>query len=236
MVRLKWTFLGRVEYRLALELQYTHAKKVEAGHYPMLFLLEHPPTITLGRHADDSNILAPESEISADGFDVVRVLRGGDVTYHGPGQLVGYPVANISDARCNVPSWVEKNARAVIRFLSDCGLRSNWSDVHPGVWIGNSKIAAIGFHLSRGISTHGFAVNLDPDLSHFDRIIPCGLRDKKVTSVKEQLGRSPSLLESAKKVAHNLADELGWELEPMLEPGLVLGRSKDNVAEVETRV
>ena len=223
MIRLDWTFLGRLAYRTALRLQYGHARKVTAGAGPLLFLMEHPPTVTLGRHADPSHLKLKIEEFVRRGIEVHRVKRGGDVTYHGPGQLVGYPVASLDSAACTlntsrtakgaaVPGWVGGHARAIVGFLRNHGIDAEWSPGAPGVWVGREKIAALGFHISRRVSTHGFALNLDPDLSNFDTIIPCGLRDRGVTSMRALGAQVPSMENAAAEIAGLVAKAFGWSL------------------------
>ena len=225
MTRLDWTFLGRLAYRTALRLQYRHARKVAAGAAPVLFLMEHPPTITLGRHADPSNLKLGAEELALRGIEVHRVKRGGDVTYHGPGQLVGYPVACLDST--SVPRWVEGHAQAIVRFLQDNQIPAEWSRGNPGVWVGRNKIAALGFHISRRVSTHGFALNLDPDLSHFDAIVPCGLRDRGVISMRKLGVLVPPLQEAAAQIAGLVAESFGWSLGNALHADRVLNESED---------
>jgi lipoate-protein ligase B len=208
MIRLDWTYMGRQAYRTALRLQYRHASRVAAGAAPLLIFLEHPPTITLGRHADTSHMKLSEEELAARGIEVHRVKRGGDVTYHGPGQLVGYPVACLEST--SVPRWVEGHAQAIVRFLQSHQIPAEWSPENPGVWVGQDKIAALGFHISRRVSTHGFAVNIDPDLSHFNTIVPCGLQGRGVTSMRALGVRVPTLLEAASQLAGLVAQSFGW--------------------------
>ncbi len=230
MVQLDWTFLGRVDYQVGLQLQYGHAGRVALGANPRLFLLEHPPTITLGRSANRSNLQRPKEEYARMGFGLHHVLRGGDVTYHGPGQLVGYPVASLDVADCSVTDWVSGHAEAIIGLLKMWGISANWSDVHPGVWVSRRKIAAVGFHISRRVSTHGFALNLRPDLSHYETIVPCGLHELGVTSL-ERLGVVvPEMLEAAEELAGRIARRFGWRLGPALDAGCVMGERKDGIA------
>jgi len=210
MALLDWTYLGRQAYRTALRLQYRQASRVAAGAAPLLIFLEHPPVITLGRHADPSHLRLSSGELAARGVEVHRVKRGGDVTYHGPGQLVGYPVACLGST--SVPRWVEGHAQAVVRFLQSHQVPATWSEENPGVWVGDDKIAALGFHISRRVSTHGFAVNIDPDLSHFNAIVPCGLRDRGVTSMRALGVRIPSMEEAARQLAGLVAESFGWSL------------------------
>lgn len=219
---LEWTFLGRVGYRRALELQYSHAARLRNGARPRLLLLEHPPTITLGRSADPRHLRLPATRLAERGIQVVRVLRGGDVTYHGPGQLIGYPLVDLAQARLSVPAWVQGCAQALVDELIERGVAAKWSDLHPGVWVGQQKIAAVGFHISRRISTHGFALNLAPDMSAYDAIVPCGLSDLGVTSLAQLGVAVPAMEDIAGTLAQRLADRLGWKLGQRLHPATVL--------------
>lgn len=227
MACLDWTFLGRLAYRTALGLQVRHARKVAAGAAPVLFLMEHPPTVTLGRHADPAHLKLDVEEFARRGFEVHRVKRGGDVTYHGPGQLVGYPVASLDSVSCSVPRWVGGHAEAIIRFLQSYRIRAEWSSGFPGVWVGRKKIAALGFHISRRVSTHGFALNLDPDLSDFDTIVPCGLRDRGVTSMRALGARLPSMEAAAGQIAGMVAEAFGWSPGAKLQADRVLNEIED---------
>jgi lipoate-protein ligase B len=230
MDTLEWTFLGRVDVSTGLRLQAAQAEKVARDQAPRLFLLEHPPTITLGRSARRSNLRLSEAEYTRRGMEVVRVLRGGDVTYHGPGQLVGYPVVNLDRLHCSVPEWVGGICDALIAVLAQLGVQARWSDVHPGVWVGQEKIAAVGFRISRRISTHGFALNLNPDLSHFETIVPCGLPDLGVTSL-ERLGCTVlDMRDVAGLVAGQIAARFGWRLGPAIEAQQVLREGADDLA------
>jgi len=227
MIRLDWTFLGRLAYRAALRLQYGHARKVAAGAGPMLFLMEHPPTVTLGRHADPSNLKLGPEEFVRRGIGVHRVKRGGDVTCHGPGQLVGYPVASLDSAACSVPGWVGGHARAIVRFLRSHKIHAEWSPGTPGVWVGQKKIAALGFHISQRVSTHGFALNLDADLSLFDTIVPCGLKDRGVTSMQSLGARVPPISKAAEQMAGLVAETFGWSLGTSLPADRMLDALED---------
>jgi lipoyl(octanoyl) transferase len=227
MVRLDWTFLGRLAYRTALRLQTSHARRVAAGAGPVLFFVEHSPTITLGRRADPSHIKLGAEDLARRGIEVHRVNRGGDVTFHGPGQLVGYPVASLDSASCSVPQWVGGHAGAVVRFLGGYGIHAKWSEATPGIWVGRQKIAALGFHISRRVSTHGFALNMDTDLSYFDAIVPCGLRDRGVTSMRALGARIPPMREAAARIAGLVAETLGWIPGTALDADRVLNAMED---------
>ncbi|MBW1811057.1 MAG: lipoyl(octanoyl) transferase LipB [Deltaproteobacteria bacterium] len=209
MPRLNWTFLGEIPYLQALQLQYRLASKVARGADPVLLLLEHPPSITLGRQADPGNLNLSETEYKKRGIGVFNVLRGGDVSLHCRGQLVGYPIANLRELKYPVPAWVRGQARVIERFLYKHEIAAVWSDVHPGVWIDDKKIAALGFHISRGISTHGFALNINPDLSLFNTIIPCGLRHRQVTSMYEHTKKLPEMAQAAREIASLTVETFG---------------------------
>ena len=211
MGALEWTYLGPVDYDRSLELQDLQAARVAAGKPAKLLLLEHPPTITLGRHADKAHLRLSEEELQRRGISIHRIKRGGDVTVHGPGQLVGYPIADLRRLGLSVPDWVQGNARVLCEVLGDWGLAAVWSDLHPGVWVNGAKIAALGFRIVHGISTHGFALNVDCDLAAFETIIPCGLPDLPVTSMQELgiVDCSPSDL--VEKIAEAFARVFGFE-------------------------
>ncbi|MEY2571143.1 MAG: lipoyl synthase, partial [Acidimicrobiaceae bacterium] len=183
MLHVRW--LGKVRYRDALALQ--HGLFVESPDDHLL-LLEHPHVYTLGVRADVANVLVPPADVGA---ELVRADRGGDVTYHGPGQLVGYPILTVPGKRgggmADTVAYVRSVEQLVIDALADLGLPgATRLDGYPGVWIDDRKIAAIGVRLTRGRSMHGFALNVDPDLAMFGHIVPCGIRDKQVTSLRAE--------------------------------------------------
>ncbi len=194
---LRWAWLGRVRYDRALSLQERLRDGVLGGEDgEALLLLEHPPVITLGRSADPTHVLASPAVLDERGVQVVRVSRGGDVTFHGPGQLVGYPVFRTRDG---VREHVRAMGRAIVEVLAGLGLPSRWDECHPGVWIGDEKICAVGVHVQRRVAIHGFALNVNVDLESFKTIIPCGLSSFGVTSIAKQLGSSPSMEEVARR-------------------------------------
>jgi lipoyl(octanoyl) transferase len=197
---LRWDFLGRVPYRQAVEMQHAVRDAVKKGEgLEHLLLLEHPHVYTLGRNATAADILAGPDWLAARGIDVAECDRGGQVTYHGPGQLVGYPVVNLSPDRRDVRRYVRDLQEVLIRTLADYGVAAEVRDGQAfiGVWAGEDKIASIGVHLSRWITTHGFALNVTTDLSCFAGIIPCGLKGIGMTSIERVTGRSPALAEVA---------------------------------------
>jgi len=207
-MRIVW--LGRIGYDQALALQKEAARQVAAGGEEALFLLEHEPVFTLGRNAVRSDILFTPERCRELGIEVRETDRGGRVTYHGPGQLVGYPVLNLSPDRRDVKRYVTDLEEVLIRALADFGIRGERSPLKErvtSVWVGNDKIAAIGVHLSRWITTHGFALNVtDEPLPFFRGIVPCGITDGGVTSLERALGRRVSLDEVATSVRVRFAE------------------------------
>jgi lipoyl synthase len=188
MLRVRW--LGRVPYAEADELQRALLERA-ADDY--LLLLEHPHVYTLGKSADPAHVLVPPASVGA---DLVRTDRGGDVTYHGPGQLVGYPIVTLPEWRAgqrDVVAYVRRLEAVLISALGDLGVEAERDDGYTGVWVGGEKIAAIGVRVSRGRTRHGFALNVDPDLSMFGHIVPCGIADRGVTSLAAQLGSAPDM-------------------------------------------
>jgi lipoic acid synthetase len=187
-LRVRW--LGRVPYAEADELQRALLERA-ADDY--LLLLEHPHVYTLGKSADPAHVLVPPASVGA---DLVRTDRGGDVTYHGPGQLVGYPIVTLPEWRAgqrDVVAYVRRLETVLISALGDLGVEAERDDGYTGVWVGGEKIAAIGVRVSRGRTRHGFALNVGPDLSMFGHIVPCGIADRGVTSLAAQLGSAPDM-------------------------------------------
>jgi lipoyl(octanoyl) transferase len=187
--------LGRVDYATALRLQQTLVDLRKAGQVTdTLLLLEHPPVITLGRNAKRANLLVSEEQAAGAGVEIFECDRGGDVTYHGPGQLVGYPIFDLRGftPRIGAVDFVRKLEEVLIRTCADFGVATRRVRGMAGVWTlrNEAKIAAIGVHISRGVTSHGFALNVSTDLDHFKLIIPCGIGDKPVTSMDRALGEA----------------------------------------------
>jgi len=194
MRRVDVRWLGRVEYGEGLALQAEAARRCAATGEETLFLLEHDPVFTLGRNASRADILFTPERCEELGIAVHEADRGGKVTYHGPGQLVGYPILDLSPDRRDVKRYVHDLEESLIRVLAlhgVAGTRSPLKERVTSVWVGNDKIAAIGVHLSRWITTHGFALNVTTDLSHFLGIVPCGITDGGVTSIERLAGARP---------------------------------------------
>jgi lipoyl(octanoyl) transferase len=188
--------LGRVPYSDALELQRTLVEDRRAGRVgDVLLLLEHPHVITLGTRADParSNVLASPARLAQLGVEVSETGRGGDVTYHGPGQLVAYPILNLKPDRADVYNYVRNLEQVMIAVTGTFGVESGRIEGLTGAWVGGGKIGAIGVRISRWITSHGFAYNVSTDLDYFNLIVPCGLRDHGVTSLARELGHPVDL-------------------------------------------
>ena len=188
--------LGRIDYDAGLELQKQLVEDRRAGRIgDTLLLLEHPPVITLGvkTRGKPTHVVASEEALDDAGVTVHETGRGGDVTYHGPGQLVGYPIFDLKPDRCDVHQYVRDLEEALIIAVRRFGIEAGRVKGLTGVWVGpkgsESKLAAIGVRISRWITSHGFALNVSPDLSHFDLIVPCGITDRGVTSLQRLTGR-----------------------------------------------
>lgn len=184
--------LGLVPYAEALELQKRLVDLRKAEEIPdQLLLLEHPPVITLGVKArnDRSHVLVSPAALSEQGVELFETGRGGDVTYHGPGQLVGYPILDLRPDRCDVHRYVRDIEEALIRVAGAFGIAAGRMAGLTGAWVGDDKLAAIGVRISRWVTSHGFALNVGTNLSHFDLIVPCGITGKGVTSMERLLGR-----------------------------------------------
>lgn len=185
--------LGLVEYDAALATQQRLVQACREGGAVSLLLLEHPPTYTLGARGDTGNLLADERRLQQIGAVVRRTDRGGDVTYHGPGQLVGYPILDLHQWHEGPRWYVRSLEQVLIETLAEFGIGGRREQGRPGVWAGDSKIAAIGVRISHGVTSHGFALNVDPDLAYFSHIIPCGLPGVTVTSMARELGDAPEI-------------------------------------------
>lgn len=188
--------LGRVPYARGLEIQESLVAARQAGDLPdHLLLLEHDPVFTLGRNARHENVLFPAEALRARGFDVCEAGRGGDVTYHGPGQVVGYPILDLSPDRRDVHRYVRDLEEVMIRTSADYGIDAGRVPGLTGAWVGQDKIGAIGVRIARWVTSHGFAFNVATDLSAFDLIVPCGIRGRGVTSLERLLGRPVGVAE-----------------------------------------
>jgi len=209
---------GRIGYREALALQEGCSRALKDAQLAgtrgeeALLLLEHPPVITLGRNAAEVDVLAGADRLKALGVTVEKTNRGGQVTYHGPGQLVGYPILDLNPDRRDVGRFLRDLEEALIRTLATYGIEAGRSPGWTGVWVGDAKIAAIGVHLSRWVTTHGFALNVTTDLDAFSLIVPCGLRTRGVTSMQRLLGRPVDLEEVARRFVPEFAAIFGRDV------------------------
>ena len=196
--------LGRVEYQAALDLQKALVEQRKRGEIPdQLLLLEHPDVITLGvkTRNDLSHVLEAPESLAAKGVALFEAGRGGDVTYHGPGQLVGYPILDLKPDRCDVHRYVRDLEEVLIRAVASFGISATRLDGLTGIWVGQEKLAAIGVRISRWVTSHGFALNVSTDLSRFGLIVPCGITDKGVTSMERLLDRGVQMAEVETAVA-----------------------------------
>ena len=219
-----WRWLGRVPFAETVRAQEALRAEVLSGDAPeTLLLCEHEPVVTLGRSANPANVLAPRDELARRGVQVYAASRGGDVTYHGPGQLVGYPIVRL---RGGVVGHFTAMARAIAGVLRELGIDAVWRRETPGLWVGGnsaeggSKICAFGVHVHRRVSIHGFALNVGAALDGFDLIVPCGLAAARTTSIAAEIGAGrsvPSLHVLASRVANALGRELDVPFEPAIE-------------------
>ena len=202
-----------VDYASALQLQKEKVAQRKAGAIPdTLLFLEHPHVYTLGRNALPENILVSEDWLASRGAQVFRTDRGGDVTYHGPGQLVGYPILDLTQHRRDISWYMRSLEEVFIRTAQDFGIEAARSAGAAGVWVGNDKLVAMGVHLSRWVTSHGFALNVNTDLSYFESIVPCGLHGKGVTSLAKLLGHAVEMEQVTEHVLEHFGAVLGLEI------------------------
>lgn len=196
--------LGLIDYKESWDLQKSiHQLRVENKIDDVLFLLEHPHTYTLGKIADKNNLVGDEKYLSDNKISVYDIDRGGDITYHGPGQIVGYPIISLTNWNQDTHKYLRAIEEVVIKVCSEYGLEGSRVDKYTGVWLDERKICAIGIKISRWITMHGFAFNVNTDLKLFNGIIPCGISDKEVTSLNRELDKEISLNEVKEKIIHH---------------------------------
>ncbi|PKB63515.1 MAG: hypothetical protein BZY80_07050 [SAR202 cluster bacterium Io17-Chloro-G2] len=205
-------YLGTVDYLRAWDLQLSVADQVRRGESPnTLFLLEHPPVYTLGRLSKPEHLLTDKAELEARGTSVVETDRGGQVAFHGPGQLVAYPVVDLREWGGPL-KYVRTLERVIINTLHDLEIRAHLMKGLTGVWVGDelaeAKIAAIGVKISRGVAFHGLSINVNTNLSYYENIVPCGIEDKPVTSMAQVLGETVD----EEAVRYSLAYQFGWAM------------------------
>ncbi len=226
----RWSFLGRVPYAPTAELQRRVREALAAGEGPeRLLLLEHGHVYTLGRNATEADVRLAPAELAARGIEVAVTDRGGQVTYHGPGQLVGYPILDLSPDRRDIRRYVRDLQEVLVRTLADFRIAGEGGEGERiGVWTGGRKIASIGVHLSRWRTTHGFALNVATDLGLFGGIVACGLPDVEMTSIGRESGRTPGLREVAARVVVHFAAVFGRDLAE--DPGFAVSAAGELAA------
>lgn len=202
-----WKDLAQMPYGEAWDFQELHLQKVVAQkialrtnpdvvvpHY--FFLVEHPPVFTLGKSGSESHLLAPANELEKSGIAYFKTNRGGDITFHGPGQVVGYPIFDLDQIYTDIHRYLRETEQVVIDTIADFGVAGgSRKEGLTGVWVGEEKVCALGVRASRWVTMHGFALNVNTDLQYFDMIVPCGIQDKGVTSMKKILGRDVDMQE-----------------------------------------
>ena len=208
--------LPLTEYREAWRLQQTivAAKKEGRLQSDVILALEHPPVYTLGRRGGIENLCVPRARLAEEGIDVVQIERGGDITYHGPGQLVAYPLMDIRRARLGVTELVTSLEEIMINMAEAFGIQAGCSPLNRGVWVDQAKLGSIGIAVRRDITFHGMALNVNLDLTHFSWINPCGLKEVGMTSLKKAGGKTIDMQAARRVLQENMQSVLGLELEP----------------------
>ena len=208
-------WLGLIEYGDAYQIQRRLLRNRLAGRIPdTLLLLEHPPTITVGKSGKLENILASQEQLARKGVSLVFIDRGGDVTYHGPGQIVGYPIIDLREREKDAHRYIRNLEEVIIRTLDDFAIKSGRDSGHAGVWVGDEEIAAIGLSLRKWVTMHGFALNVNTDLADFSLINPCGFTNRQATSISCLLGQEmPRKVVKERLLAH-FAEVFDAQLEP----------------------
>src|SRR6201992_829652 len=213
--------LGRLDYAAALERQeQVCALRQQEQIGDVLLLVEHPPVLTLGRNSDREHLVAGEDFLARKGISLFETNRGGDVTYHGPGQLVGYPILYLRGftPSLGIIEYLRRLEEVLIRACADYGVLTQRAPGRAGVWtipggsVAEKKIAALGVHVARGVTTHGFALNVSTDLNDFALIVPCGIRDRGVTSIEAEVEAAPSLSQVANSVSRHFGRVFGRQM------------------------
>ncbi len=218
MTRLLVADLGTLPYATALELQRVAARARISGALAddLLLLVEHPPVVTLGRSSKEHHLLASPELLAARGVELFEVERGGDVTFHGPGQLVGYPIVDLKRHRQDLHWYLRQVEEALIRALAPLGIDAERNPGRTGVWTKRRKLASIGVHARDWVTWHGFALNVTTDLSFFDLMVPCGIAEVEMTSVEREVGEDPTLwAQTSARVVEGFAEVFRLDAEPM---------------------
>lgn len=210
--KLVYKDLGLIDYKECWDLQKeTLQKRIEGEIFDTFYLLEHPHTYTIGKNAGRDNLIASDEFIKKHCIAIYDIERGGDITYHGPGQIVGYPIINLTERGRSARNYVTSLEEVIIRVCDEYGLKAERNPINAGVWIGDNKICAIGVKFSRWVTMHGFAFNINTDLSLFNGIVPCGIKDKGVTSLQKELGKELDISDLKQKILHHFADVFEYE-------------------------
>lgn len=210
--KLVYCDLGFIDYKVAWDLQKSvHQLRVENKIDDILFLLEHPHTYTLGKTADRENLVSDKKYLDENKISVYDIDRGGDITYHGPGQIVGYPIINLTNWKQDTHKYLRSIEEVIINVLKEYSLNGTRVEKYTGVWLYDRKICAIGIKVSRWITMHGFAFNVNTDLKLFNGIIPCGITDKDVTSLNRELNKEINLFEVKEKIIHHFSAEFNYD-------------------------
>jgi lipoate-protein ligase B len=218
------TNLGLMPYADALAIQRAAAKARITGELSedLLLLVEHPPVVTLGRSSKAAHLLASPELLRARGVELFEVERGGDVTFHGPGQLVGYPIVDLKRHRQDLHWYLRQVEEMLMRALATYGLQGGRSTGYTGVWVGDRKIASIGVHARDWVTWHGFALNVTTELSYFDLIVPCGIQQVSMTSIAKELGLADlALSDVGDRVAHAAAELFGLTMRAVTLPDVI---------------
>lgn len=227
--KLTYCDLDFIDYKEAWDLQYyLHQQRVNNQITDMLLLLEHPNTYTLGKTAHIENLIGGKEFLERNNIAVYNIDRGGDITYHGPGQIVGYPIINLTEWHQDSHKYLRTLEEVLIKVCNDYNLEATRIEGYTGVWIEDRKIAAIGIKISRWVTMHGFAFNVNTKLDLFNGIIPCGISDKSVTSLQKELGKAITIAEVKEKIVHHFMNEFNYtSLEIMSKESLTIPNFKN---------
>ncbi len=214
MIPAKWFNLGRMEYQRAWDTQkFIQERQLSGAQGPVVLTVEHPPTITIGRRGQMEDLVAPLAVLERRGIAVIETDRGGQITYHGPGQLVVYPLVNIQELGLDTHGYMRALEESVIQYLASLDLKGYRVQDRTGVWVGKDKICAMGIRVRKWWALHGLALNITTDLNHFGMIIPCGIRDRGVTTLEKLLGpHCPDYETVQTDYLRCLGEQLGIEL------------------------
>lgn len=212
-MKLQVLSLGRHDYKKTLELQEEYLKKRQNGEIEdTLILVEHNPVMTLGRSGKRENVIASDKILQDAGIEVIKIGRGGDVTYHGPGQIVGYPIIDLKRHKLGVKDYVYNIEEMIIRLTSrEYGVESYRDEINNGVWVNKKKITAVGFSVKRWVTMHGFALNVSTNLNHFKYIVPCGIEGREATSLEAELGVKLDFEEVNRKVLKYFCEVFNYD-------------------------